>query len=148
MVLSHSFIYGQASAYADGELIIRWAASTTPQQQANIINQMGATVVDEIPNKETLVHIPSFPVTVNENTYYSIIDIIEGTIPIADIDDTDLNYTVTATPFSPEELLASLDMEEYSPIPLDCENSYPGGNLEGNTEFRGKIKIAILDSGV
>jgi hypothetical protein len=94
-----------------------------------------------------LLNIPSFPVTVNGNVYSSVVEIIEGGADNAEIDNTDLNYIVSATPLGYTELLSSLDIEEYSPISEDCQSYYPG-TLCSTTPKEGKIRIGIIDTGL
>jgi hypothetical protein len=142
-----NFLIGQSSPYPEDEIIIKFTEGTSTQTQIDIINQMGATVIDEDDDGNMLLNIPSFPVTVNGNVYSSVVEIIEGVDNNAEIDDTDLNYTVSSTPLGYTELFSSLDMEEYSPIPEGCLNDYPG-TLTSTTPKMGKIRMAIVDTGI
>ncbi len=141
------FLNSQSSPYPDVEIIIKFTEMTSSQTQMNLIDQMGATVIDQSYDGAFLLNIPSFPVTVNGNVYSSVVEIINGAAEEANIDDTDHNYTVSAAPLGYTELLSSLDMTEYSPVPEDCLDEYPG-SLTSTTPKTGKIRMAIVDTGI
>jgi hypothetical protein len=138
--------------YDPNQIIIDFADDVLQADIDEYLDLINGTIIDQIDDGVFLVEIESFPIEYTdingeEVVFYNVVDIIERDQNNADIDHSNLNFSISNLPLTFEELIESLPIDSYSPIPGFIDE-YPGVLSCPNISMNRKVKVGIIDTGV
>lgn len=145
----------QAQSYIPNEIILQFKTQTSQSYRQNLINELGSLLEDDDPNSsiigENVLIGVDFPLTIDGQTIESEVELI-GDVKrsqAAGLNSSSLNQTLSTSQLSFADFLGQAGISTYSPISAECENNYPGGELQGYiTPSQTSVKVAILDTGL
>ncbi len=146
-----AFLTAQGT-YNPNQIIVDFAEGVSQADIDAYLDLINGTIVDQIDDDKFLIEIESFPIEYTdingeEVVFYNVINIIERDQNNADIDHSNLNFDISGSPLTFQELIESLPVDSYSPIP-GYLNNYPGVLSCPGIFMNRKVKVGIIDTGI